>query len=49
MEASSSLEGRIEGRGYHKKIIDWATDKYNFSEGDRNFLQDLRRNRNKIS
>lgn len=50
MEAISSLKGiKIEGRGAHRKLVDWSSDECGLPEKDRCFLQQLRRNRNRIS
>ncbi len=50
MEALSCLEGiKIEGKGIHKKLIDWTMEEYSFPENHRVFLQQLRRRRNRIS
>lgn len=50
MEALSSLDGvKSEGRGAHKKLIDWVADKYNFWEKERIFLHQMRLYRNRIS
>jgi len=49
MEALAASSGvKSEGRGAHKKLIDWISEEYSLGESDRNFLQQLRRYRNRI-
>lgn len=50
MESVLSLEGiKIKGDKAHFELIEYITEKYGFSEPERNFLQELRDFRNKIS
>ena len=50
MEATASVEGvKAEGKGAHSKLIDWVCDNYSFTESDRQFLQQLRKYRNRIN
>jgi hypothetical protein len=50
MEALNALEGiKIKGEGAHFKIINHICNKYNFNESDKQFIQDLRDYRNRIS
>lgn len=50
MEALSCLEGvKFKGDGAHAELIDHICKKYNFSEAERVFLQDMRDYRNRIS
>ncbi len=49
MEALSCLEGiKMEGKGAHKKLINWVVRNYDFSESNRRLLQQFRKNRNRI-
>lgn len=50
MEAIASLDGvKTKGKGAHKRLIDWIAKKYNLPERDRQFLQQIRVYRNRIS
>lgn len=50
MEAISFIEGiKIKGEGAHQELIDYICKKYNISEANRIFLQELRDYRNRIS
>ena len=50
MEALTSLEGtKIKGEGAHKELIDYTCRKYGLGEAIRQFLQELRDYRNRIS
>ena len=50
IEALTSLTGiKIKGEGAHYEIIDYVCDKYNLGESVRNFIQELRDYRNRIS
>jgi len=50
MEALTSIEGiKIKGEGAHQKIIDYVCEKYNLGEATRQFIQQLRDHRNRIS
>lgn len=50
MEALASIEGiKIKGEGAHQKIIDYVCEKYNLGEAARQFIQQLRDHRNRIS
>ena len=50
MEALNSIEGiKIKGEGAHQKIIDYVSEKYNLGEATRQFIQQLREHRNRIS
>ena len=50
MEALTSIEGiKIKGEGAHQEIIDYICKKYEFEETIRQFLQELRDYRNRIS
>lgn len=49
MEGLASLEGvKSQGKGAHKKLIDWISNEYNLKENDRHFLQKMRKYRNRI-
>ena len=50
MEALTLLEGiKMKGEGAHCELIDYICEKYNVSETDREFLQQMRNYRNRIS
>ena len=50
MEALNSIEGiKIKGEGAHQKIIDYVSEKYNLGEATRQFIQQMREHRNRIS
>ncbi|MFB6089390.1 MAG: hypothetical protein ABEK36_06430 [Candidatus Aenigmatarchaeota archaeon] len=50
MEAISSIEGlKSEGKGAHKKLINWICKEYGFSESKRKLLQQIRKYRNRIN
>lgn len=50
MEALTSIEGiKIKGEGAHQKIIDYVCEKYDLGEATRQFIQQLRDHRNRIS
>lgn len=50
MEALISLDGvKIKGEGAHQKIIDYICEKYNLEESIRQFIQELRDHRNRVS
>lgn len=50
MEGISSTHGlKSEGRGAHKKLIDWVTSEYDLSESERRFLDQVRQYRNRIT
>ena len=50
MESLTSTEGiKIKGEGAHKNIIDYICKQYNLMEIDRQFIQELRDYRNRIS
>ena len=50
MEALTSLDGvKIKGEGAHQKIIDYICEKYNLEESMRQFIQELRDHRNRVS
>jgi hypothetical protein len=50
MEALNALEGiKIKGDVAHLKMILGICEKYNFGEGTKQFIQDLRDYRNRIS
>ena len=50
MEALVALEGvKIKGEGAHYELINYVSEKYKFSEGNKQFLQNLRQFRNRIS
>ena len=49
MEGLASLEGvKSQGKGAHKKLIDWVCEEYNLKESERHFLQKIRKYRNRI-
>jgi len=50
MEALSMLNGiKIKGEGAHQELIDYIAKQYNFDEQTRQFLQQMRDYRNRIS
>lgn len=50
LEALTSIEGiKIKGEGAHQKLIDHVCEKYNLGEAARQFIQQLREHRNRIS
>lgn len=50
MEALTSIEGvKIKGEGAHQEIIDYICEQYNLGEAIRQFIQELRDYRNRIS
>ena len=50
MEALTLLEGvKMKGDGAHCELIDFVCEKYDMDETKRNFLQQLRTYRNRIS
>lgn len=50
MEALTSLEGiKFKGDGAHSEIIDHICNKYNLGESNRQFIQEMRTYRNRIS
>jgi len=50
MEALSVLNGiKIKGEGAHQELIDYIAKQYNFDEQTRQFLQQMRDYRNRIS
>jgi len=50
MEAISMLKGiKIKGEGAHQELIDYIAEQYNFDEQTRQFLQQMRDYRNRIS
>lgn len=50
IEALTSVEGiKVKGEGAHQEIIDYICKKYSFSESARQFLQELRDYRNRVS
>lgn len=50
MEALTLLEGiKIKGDGAHSELIDYVCEKYKLEQIKRDFLQQLRNYRNKIS
>jgi len=50
MESLTFKEGiKIKGEGAHKELIDYVSNKYNLSEQQRIFLQQIRDYRNRIS
>lgn len=50
MEGISSAEGfKSDGKGSHKKLIDWTATEYELSESERQFLNQARKYRNRIS
>ncbi|MBU4284148.1 MAG: hypothetical protein KJ968_03505 [Nanoarchaeota archaeon] len=50
MEALSMLNGiKIKGEGAHQELIDYIAEQYNFDEQTRQFLQQMRDYRNRIS
>jgi hypothetical protein len=50
MEALNALDGvKIKGEGAHFQIIDYVCDKYKLHISTKQFIQDLRDYRNRIS
>ena len=50
MEALTSIEGiKIKGEGAHKELIDYICAKFTLGEITRQFIQELRDHRNRIS
>src|SRR3989338_10494306 len=50
MEALGLLNGiKTKGEGAHQELIDYISKQYNFDEQDRQFLQQMRAYRNRIS
>ncbi len=50
MEGISSADGcKSEGKGAHKKLIQWTASEYDLRESEKHFLDQVRRQRNKIS
>lgn len=50
MEAVTSIEGiKVKGEGAHQELIDYIAKKNSFSEQTRQFLQQMREFRNRIS
>ena len=50
MEALTSIKGvKIKGEGAHQILIDYIYKKYNLSEAQRRFLQQMREYRNRVS
>lgn len=50
MEGISSADGfKSEGKGTHKKLIDWTTSENDLQENERQFLNQIRKYRNRIS
>ena len=50
MEALTSLEGvKIKGEGAHKEIIDYVCNKHGFDFSTKQFVQEMRKYRNRIS
>ena len=50
MEALSMLNGiKAKGEGAHQELIDYISEQYNFDEQTRQFLQQMRDYRNRIS
>jgi len=50
MEALSMLNGiKMKGEGAHQELIDYIAEQYNFDEQIRQFLQQMRDYRNRIS
>ena len=50
MEAITLEEGiKIKGEGAHQELIEYISTKYNFEENIRQFLQQMRDYRNRIS
>lgn len=50
MEGISSADGfKSEGKGAHKKLIQWTASEYDLSESERRFLDQVRKYRNRIS
>ena len=50
MEALGLLNGiKTKGEGAHQELIDYISKQYNFDEQDRQFLQQMRVYRNRIS
>ena len=50
MEALSMLNGiKMKGEGAHQELIDYIAKQYNFDEQTRQFLQQMRDYRNRIS
>ncbi len=50
MEALVALEGvKIKGEGAHYELINYVCDNYPLSEADKQFLQNMRQFRNRIS
>ena len=50
MEAFSLVNGiKIKGEGAHEELIDYTAKQYNFDEQTKQFLQQMRNYRNRIS
>ncbi len=50
MEALSTVNGiKVKGEGAHQELIDYIAKQYNFDEQARQFLQQMRNYRNRIS
>ncbi|MFW6312086.1 MAG: hypothetical protein ACOC1K_07620, partial [Nanoarchaeota archaeon] len=50
MEGLTSIEGvKIKGKGAHYELIKYICSKYGFSESTEDFLQQIRKFRNRIS
>lgn len=50
METLSCLEGiKIKGEGAHQQIIDYICDKYRLDQSTKQFIQEMRDYRNRIS
>ncbi|MCJ7479038.1 MAG: hypothetical protein MUP63_02560 [Candidatus Nanohaloarchaeota archaeon QJJ-7] len=50
MEALAASEGvKSSGEGAHKKLINWVAEEYNLKESERQFLQQMRKYRNRIT
>ncbi|MFH1064823.1 MAG: hypothetical protein V1729_07090 [Candidatus Woesearchaeota archaeon] len=50
MEAITFVEGiKVKGEGAHKELIDYIAEQYSFDEQTREFLQQMRDYRNRIS
>ena len=50
MEALTSIKGiKIKGKGAHKEIIDYVCEQHNLSTAIKQFMQELRDYRNRIS
>lgn len=50
MEAVNSIEGiKFKGEGAHAEIINHVCDKYELGEGNKEFIQEMRDYRNRVS